>query len=166
MKKALLAALLVVAALLALACGEGGGEIVPAVALKLELDTPSGIHAGDTVSLKLTVENTADSPVQFSIGGTAETNYVGGYDFVVTDGGSSEVWAWLKSGVSWEPILSAVILQPGARMQFEQDWSQEDLEGRPVEPGTYLVRAVLTGETEGGQAFELRTVQQDLVISP
>jgi len=165
MRKALLAALLVVAALLALACGEGGDEVMPAVALRLALDVPSEVQVGETVPLKLTVENVAEVPVEFHTGGRPDTNYVGGYDFVVAHPDGSEVWSWLKSGVVVEAILSKVTLQPDEQLQFEQEWPQKDLEGRPVGPGEYLVRGVLTGETTSGQRFQIETLYEGLVIS-
>jgi hypothetical protein len=164
--RALLATLAPFAVLAAVSCAGGGDEPVPATALKLELTVPGEVRRGEPVPLHLTVENVTEAPVRFWTGGTAESNYVGGYDFVVTVGDEVEAWSWLKSGVIFQGILGGVTLEAGERLEFEQEWRQVDLEGAPVGAGIYVVRGVLRGETEDGQAFELRTVQSDLVISP
>ncbi len=148
------------------ACGGEGDTAIDAIALDLELHFPSEIRQGETAPLTLTIGNTADRSVQFLIGGSNQSNYLGGYDFIVKNEDGDEVWIWPPDGTVYQSILSSVTLQPGEKLEFERDWPAVDRDGRPVAPAIYGVEAVLKGETAGGEAFEFRTPPLSLVISP
>jgi hypothetical protein len=173
-----LSIVLLLAALTWSACDEDGSgpnaalEPTPSSefpSLRMLLEVPPSVRLGERVPLRLTVENVTEAPVQFWIGGTEDTNFVGSYDFVVTGADGSEVWRWLAGLETWQTILSRVELDPGEQLRFHQEWPQADNRGRAVEAGTYLVHAVLELEREGSQRVGLETLEteeRELVISP
>jgi hypothetical protein len=168
MKKALLVALLGIAALVALACSGGEDEnltppsqATPTEQLRLTvaLEVQSSVSVGEAVPLTLKLRNEGESLASVYLGGNVP------YDFVVSKPNGTEVWRWLASQVI-QPLLELKTLDGGEELKFEGEWDQRNNEGQPVSPGAYLVRGVLKGETPEGQRLELKTEPRELVITP
>jgi hypothetical protein len=173
----LLSVLLLAAVLAWSACGgdedEGNGALAPTPlsefpSLGARLEVPPSVPLGVHVPLKLTVENVTEAPVQFFITGREDYNFPGGYDFVVTTADGPGVWHWLRTLEAWALVVDRVRLGPGEQLRFEQSWPQADNMGGAVEPGTYLVHAVLDLglEAEVGEPIYPETEATELVISP
>ena len=145
----------------AAACRTAEGKVLPAEEsahsreLAVWLEMPADVPAGDTVSIKLKVRNTADHPVDLPLGGRPA------HDIVVTRPDGTEVWRWLHGQIV-EDILELRPLQPGEELTFAAEWEQVDSDGNRVPPGTYVVRGILNAEP--GQ--ELETEPKTLIITP
>ncbi len=134
-----------------------------AALVKVELEAPSSVKSGETVRLKLKVEN---------VSGKALTLWAGAdhYDFLVTREGE-EVWSEFGWGMGLETVCGVIRVVPdvllsltfelgevkehfefGGRQPYEALWEQEDNNCSPIPPGTYSVqgifRASLTDEPE------------------
>ena len=114
-----------------------GEEFLDAIDYSLEAVSKSPY--GDTVSMKLKLRNTRHEPVQFSMGGRPA------HDFVITTADGEEVWNWQCAKIILFP-LDRKILEPGEELEFTGEWEQVDNRGKPVPPGTYLIRGVLKME--------------------
>ena len=108
-------------------------------AIDYSLEAVSQAPYGDTVSLKLKLQNTSDEPVPFSTGGRPP------HDFVVTTANGEKVWNWGCAKIILLP-LDRKTLQPGEELEFTGEWEQVDNRGEPVPPGAYLIRGVLKME--------------------
>ena len=88
----------------------------------------------ESVRLTLTFGNPQSEPVTFERVSTQP------YDFLVRTVDGRAVWQW-GLGRAFAPVLSAVRLEPGAMMQFEETWDQKaNLPGITVGvPGRYHV---------------------------
>ena len=115
-----------------------GEEFLDAIDYSLEAVSKSPY--GDTVSMKLKLRNTRHEPVQFSMGGRPA------HDFVITTADGEEVWNWQCAKIILFP-LDRKILEPGEELEFTGEWEQVDNRGKPVPPGTYLIRGVLKMES-------------------
>ena len=96
---------------------------------------------GETVSLKLTLRNSSDAPVQFDTGSAP-------HDFVVATVHGQEVWHW-RCGKVFPAILVERNLEPGEELVLVAEWEQMDNRGEPVPAGTYLIRGMLIFEPAG-----------------
>ena len=115
-----------------------GEEFLDAIDYSLEAVSKSPY--GDTVSMKLKLRNTSDEPVQFFTGDRPP------HDFVVTTSDGEEVWHWQCAKIILFP-LDRKTLEPGEELEFTGEWEQVDNRGKPVPPGTYLIRGVLKMES-------------------
>lgn len=115
-----------------------GEEFLDAIDYSLEAVSKSPY--GDTVSMKLKLRSTRHETVQFSMGGRPA------HDFVVTTSDGEEVWNWQCAKIILFP-LDRRILEPGEELEFTGEWEQVDNRGKPVPPGTYLIRGVLKMES-------------------
>ena len=115
-----------------------GEEFLDAIDYSLEAVSKSPY--GDTVSMKLKLRNTRHEPVQFFMGGRPA------HDFVITTADGEEVWNWQCAKIILFP-LDRKILEPGEELEFTGEWEQVDNRGKPVPPGTYLIRGVLKMES-------------------
>ncbi len=126
---------------------KGSGEGLPSPladeqllqSLRFRMEVKSEAGFGETVPLKLTVQNISDRPVELYLGGRPP------YDFVVTGLDDAEVWHWLCGKIILT-ILDFKTLEPGEELEFTAEWEQVDNRGNPVPPGTYLLRGVLNME--------------------
>ena len=96
---------------------------------------------GETVSMKLTLKNSSNQPVQFYTDGT-------GHDFVVATVYDQEVWHW-RCGKTFPAVLVEISLEPGEELVLAGEWEQMDNWGEPVPAGTYLIRGMLIMEPAG-----------------
>ena len=109
-------------------------------AIDYSLEVVSTAPYGDTVFLKLTLQNTSDEPVRFYTGGRPP------HDFIITTADGEEVWHWLCAKIILLP-LDRKTLQPGEELEFTGEWEQVDNRGEPVPAGDYLIRGVLKMES-------------------
>ena len=96
---------------------------------------------GETVSLKLTLKNSSDAPVQFYTGSSP-------HDFVVATVHGQEVWHW-RCGKTFPMIMRQINLEPGEELVLVGEWEQMDNWGEPVPAGTYLIRGMLIFQPAG-----------------
>ena len=96
--------------------------------------------------LVFTVANTGNSPVTLYLMGRDPTA-----DFQVTDHQGRQIWSHLRGRVGMAP-LRLLPLEAEQRLSFHQEWNQRSDTGKPVAPGTYLVRAILLTDQPGGLA--------------
>ncbi|MCY4415481.1 MAG: BsuPI-related putative proteinase inhibitor [Chloroflexi bacterium] len=110
-------------------------------AIDYSLETVSQADYGETVSMKLTLKNSSDQPVQFYTGRPP-------HDFVVATVHGQEVWHW-RCGKTFQAILEEINLEPGEELVLVGEWEQMDNWGEPVPAGTYLIRGMLVMEPAG-----------------
>ena len=116
------------------------------------LEVVSQADYGETVSMKLTLKNSSDQPVQFYTGATP-------HDFVVATVNDQEVWHW-RCGKTFQMIMREINLEPGEELVLAGEWEQIDNWGEPVPAGTYLIRGMLIMEPAG----ILATAPQELEV--
>lgn len=110
-------------------------------AIDYSLEVVSQADYGETVSMKLTIKNSSDAPVQFYTGRPP-------HDFVVATVHGQEVWHW-RCGKTFPAILEEINLEPGEELVLVGEWEQMDNWGEPVPAGTYLIRGMLILEPAG-----------------
>lgn len=109
--------------------------------LRLTLELPARVGAGQAVPIQLRVENVSGRPLDLYLRGRSVT-----FDLVVADQGGAVVWRRLEN----EVIPAAVrieVLPPGGRLDLEATWNQRSNDGNRVRPGSYTVRGELLTET-------------------
>ena len=128
-------------------------------AFNYSLEAISQVAYGETVPMKLTLQNVTDEPVAFVLGGRPP------YDFVVTTPGGEGVWFWMCGKITMS-VRDGKTLEPGEKLELVGEWEQVDNRGEPVPPGTYVVRGVLTlRQTDLGPPDEvLVTAHQELEV--
>jgi hypothetical protein len=91
------------------------------------------------------------------------------HDFVVEDAAGATVWTWSRrcgpGGNPWgirELMLVDYVLAPGASLRFEAEWDLMDANCRPVVPGVYRVRGLVTH----AQGAPLTTEVVELRVEP
>lgn len=132
--------------------------IGPGLSLRLTLEAPKGIQIGDSVPLKLRIENIHDKVLNLTVGYAP-------YDFIVTTPNSTEVWRW-SYGKAFPLTAMSLTLQPGEVKEYSEIWDQLDNEGYPVSPGTYIVRGFFRGVQQEG-LFEIEQSEPlQLIIKP
>jgi Intracellular proteinase inhibitor len=125
--------------------------------LALRLEVPEQVRAGQSVPIRMVLENRGEAPYELELGGSPIA-----FDLVVGMPDGSRVWRRLE-GMPVEAILQLRTLSGGMEMVFNDSWDQRDNRGRSVGPGTYRVRGVLPVlGIQGGWGTETRT----LVIVP
>lgn len=125
--------------------------------LRLRLEVPEQVRAGQSVPIRMVLENGGETPYELELGGSPIA-----FDLVVGMPNGSQVWRRLE-GMPVEAILQLRTLDAGREMTFSDTWDQQDNRGRRVGPGTYRVRGVLPVlGTPGGWGTDTRT----LVIVP
>lgn len=105
----------------------------------VELETSSAtVLPGAPLRLKIKVCNRGSQEVEVSFGTSQR------YDFeVMSDKTSAIVWRW-SDGMLFAQVIGKERFAPGCLQLGETSWDGSDSEGRPVEPGTYKARAILT----------------------
>ena len=126
------------------------------------LDAVSQAAYGETVQIKLTLQNVSDGPVNLVLGGRPP------FDFVVSTADGKQVWHWKCAKIT--PLaLDNKTLEPGEELEFVGEWEQVDNRGEPVPPGVYLVRGVLSLDPPqklATEAHELQVQMSTTVDSP
>jgi len=127
----------------------------PADSLRLTLDVPREVAAGEAVPLVLRIESLAARPLDLYLQGRDVT-----FDVVVTAADGREVWRRLEG----EVIQAVVRLQPiapGETIERRATWDQRTREGRAAPPGDYRLRALLL--TEGPEPLATASVPLRIV---
>lgn len=117
----------------------------PQPCLHLHLAAANEISSGQSLDLRLSLENTCQDSVEAYLGGRPA------YDFLVTGTEGEEVWRW-SHGEAIQAILEVKVLGPGEALVFEAAWDLRSNEGGAVPPGRYQVRGILRGDPP--QVFE------------
>ena len=110
-------------------------------AIDYSLEAVSQADYGETVSMKLTLKNSSDGPVQFYTGSPP-------HDFVISTPGDHEIWHWM-CGQHTQAKMRQINLEPGEELVLVGEWEQMNNWGEPVSAGTYLIRGVLVMEPAG-----------------
>jgi len=126
------------------AAGSADDVVTDAAAdsLRLDLDVPARVTAGDPVPMTLRVENVAERPVDLYLTGRTIA-----FDLIVEDEAGTVVWRRLHDQVV-EQILRVEQLASGDTLVLEDTWNQRSNDGAPVAPGGYTVRAEVLTEDE------------------
>jgi hypothetical protein len=112
--------------------------------LVVRLEAPRAARTGTPARLVVRVESPDRREVRVGLGRPP-------HDFVVEDLAGATVWTWSRrcgpggngSGVR-ELMLVEHVLAPGASLRFEGEWDLTDASCRPVAPGVYRVRGLVT----------------------
>lgn len=100
--------------------------------INFSLEVPPQIAYGETVPLKLTLENDDDKRASLIIGGSLPE------DFVVTTPDGKGIWYWDCGRFDYDAIYG-LYLEPGEKREFLEEWQQVNHQGEPVPPGEYDV---------------------------
>lgn len=110
--------------------------------LRLRLETPERVTAGEAVPMTLRAENVTDGPVELHLRGREIV-----FDLVVTRSDGTVAWRRLEGEVV-PAILRLETLPAGEALVLEATWDQRANDGSPVAPGVYTVRGELLTEAE------------------
>ncbi len=129
--------------------------------LRISLEVPSSVQAGESVPLIVKIENPFTCPVTLVNVST---------DFTVETSAGELVWRESEAYrfvVPVKPLWPYVLtLEPGGFHSFETTWDQLDLEGYVVKPGVYWVRGFVRS-SQGMDAYEiLQSDAKQLTIKP
>jgi hypothetical protein len=130
--------------------------------LRVSLEFPSSVQAGESLPLIIKVENPFTCPVTLVNVST---------DFTVETSTGELVWRESEARRFVIPIKPpawpyALTLEPGDSHSFETTWDQLDLEGYTVKPGVYWVRGFVLS-SQGMDAYEiLQSDAKPLTIKP
>ncbi|MCS6937336.1 MAG: BsuPI-related putative proteinase inhibitor [Candidatus Bipolaricaulota bacterium] len=138
--------------------------IAPELPLRVSLDAPAHARVGESLSLKLKIQNPSDCPL------TLLSPYP---DFVVTTLDGRVIWSWadyygrflLHPHPPPDNYYNILTLQPGEVREYLATWDQFDNEGYPVQAGTYWVYGFFTASQHTNTIQMIQTERQKLVIS-
>ena len=114
----------------------------PSDSLRLRLDVPREVAAGDPVPMRLRVENVAGRALDLYLTGREIA-----FDLIVESAAGTVAWRRLHDQVIPQ-ILRVEQLAPGDTLVLEDAWDQRSNDGEPVAPGTYAVRGEVLTEDE------------------
>ena len=117
---------------------------------------PVTVRSGEAVPITLRLTNTNRKPATAYLQGRPVA-----FDVIVSRHDGSVVWRRLEGAVV-TAVLQVRSLAPGAVLEFHDTWPQRTNLGAAVEPGEYLVTAVLPTDPPA----ELRTRPVSLRILP
>lgn len=106
--------------------------------IEQRLDAPDTVPAGSITDLRIELLNRGDQPVEFLLTGGQPP----AYDFQVLRADRSVVWT-LRGDQPVPAIGFPATLSPGDTLRYAAKWNLRDEFGRPVPPGTYLVRGLV-----------------------
>jgi hypothetical protein len=122
----------------------------------LQIVLPVTVRSGEAVPITLRLTNTNRKPATAYLQGRPVA-----FDVIVSRHDGSVVWRRLEGAVV-TAVLQVRSLAPGAVLEFHDTWPQRTNLGAAVEPGEYLVTAVLPTDPPA----ELRTRPVSLRILP
>lgn len=114
----------------------------PSDSLRLWLDAPAEVRAGEPVPITLRAENITERSLDLYLTGRTIA-----FDLTVTDEDGAVVWRRLEDEVI-PAILRLETLEPGETLELEDTWEQRSNDGEPVAPGAYTVRGEILTEEE------------------
>ncbi len=130
--------------------------------IEVSWDLPQQVSYGETVPLKLTLENTSDKTVGLILGGGLP------YDFVVSTAGGESIWNWGCARIATAG-LPGKSLEPGEKLEFVGEWQQVDIHGEPVASGNYQVYGMMyigTYDEPRKDVHQLETKPHPIQILP
>ncbi len=110
--------------------------------LRLRVEVPDRVPAGEPVPITLRVENLTDRTLNLYLTGRTIA-----FDLIVERLDGAMVWRRLEGEVI-QSILRLDTLGPGEALVLEDSWAQRTNEGGPVPAGEYRVRGELLAEGE------------------
>jgi hypothetical protein len=105
--------------------------------VRLRIQVPERVTAGDPVVMVLAVENVSGRPVTLYLTGRPVA-----FDVVVDDADGATMWRRQGEQVA-TMVLQLRELAPGEALTFETTWNQRTDTGKRVPPGAYTVRGLL-----------------------
>lgn len=111
------------------------------VTLQLHADR-AAYALGEPVELTLAVTNPGPAPISL----TAPSSQL--YDFTVLKE-AAEVWRWSADRM-FLTVLTPLTIPPGETIAFTESWDQRDRDGRPANPGDYVIVGTLIGGEQVG----------------
>ena len=113
--------------------------------MRVELEVPRNVAAGQPVPVTLRISNTSDHSIDLYLQGRAIA-----FD-VIVQRGSEVVWRRLE-GATVPSILQIRTLAPGEVLELKETWKQENNAGGRVDPGDYTVSGAVLTDREPLQA--------------
>lgn len=110
--------------------------------IRLRLDIPERVRAGEPVAMALVVENAGDGPLELHLRGRQIA-----FDLIVTDDAGADVWRRLH-GEILPAILRLETLPPRGSLELRHTWDQRTSGGALATPGAYGVRGALLTDAE------------------
>lgn len=123
--------------------------------LRLWLEVPEEVRAGEPVPIAFRVQNVSDRPLDLYLRGRTIA-----FDLIVADAEGAVVWRRLEDAII-PAILRIETLGAGETLGLEDTWDQRSNAGDAVAPGAYTVRGELLTEGE-----RLTTPSVPLRIAP
>lgn len=112
----------------------------PSDSLRLTLDVPAAVSAGEPVPVALRLANVSDRALELHLVGREIA-----FDIVVERQGGGAVWRRLAH-TTVQGILQIRTLAPREVLELRDAWRQRDDRGRAVPPGIYTVRGEVPTE--------------------
>ena len=100
--------------------------------MRVEIEVPPEVAAGDPVPITLRIANLTALPLELHLQGRTVT-----FDLTVRRG-DTVVWRRLE-GETVQAILQIRTLAPGDALELTHTWDQQDRAGRPAGAGDYTV---------------------------
>jgi hypothetical protein len=105
----------------------------------------------EPIGIAMRVTNVSAGPIMVTTGGQS-------YDVFVRQRGAL-VWQWSHDKAFTQAVRYAE-MPPGDARSYQTSWDQRDLQGRPVDPGTYEVSCVvMTGQRSGPSSVEVGPIR-------
>lgn len=112
--------------------------------LELSLYVPrSTFTPGSGVPVTLSVKNVGSRSASLFFSSGKK------FDFSILSSAANEIWRWSKGKV-FTMAIEEINLKEGQDISFRATWPQMDFSGKPVPPGSYLIR----GESAASQLQE------------
>jgi hypothetical protein len=140
------------------AASDAVSEPAGADSVRLRLEVPARVRAGERVPIALRVENVAARPVELYLRGRTIA-----WDVVVARADGAVAWRRLEGEVI-PAIVQLRALAPGEVLTLRGEWDQRTAGGAPAGPGRYVARGLLL--TDRPEALETPAVPLEVVPAP
>ena len=137
----------------------GGGSRLMAdpESLRITLEVPATVRAGDVVPTVIRITNVAERPVTLSLVGREIA-----FDIAISQEGGKVIWRRLAHAAV-QGILQLKTLQPGETLELRGEWNQHSDAGGAVAAGVYSVQGEVPTEIP---QRPLRTPVKQIRIRP
>lgn len=105
--------------------------------ISFQVVVPDSVSIGEPVPIVLRLTNRTDRPLTLYLQGRPIA-----FDLTIRASDGSIVWRRLEGEVV-SAILAVQMLEPGATLEFEEQWRQVSNRGASVLPGEYTVTGAL-----------------------
>ncbi len=110
--------------------------------VRVGLEVPERVRAGDPVRIVLRLENISDRTLDLYLRGRTIA-----FDVIITRKDGSVLWRRMEDEAV-PAILRIETLEPGAVIELEDTWDQRANGGAPVSAGEYGIRGEILTEVE------------------